>query len=223
MKESSFKSAERIQHGLLAVPERIALTWLAARAPSWIKPDHLTALGFAAMVLSGMAYSLSASNPWMLHVVNLCIVANWFGDSLDGTLARYRNKQRPRYGFYVDHITDAVGTMVLLTGLAFSGFMSERIAFASLTTYLLLSINSYLWAHATGKFYHSFWRFSPTELRVLLIAGNLALLNGPMVDLFGRHVRLFDVGGLIGAGLMAIMLLISAVRHTRDLYCLERV
>lgn len=223
MKNKNFRSADRIQQGLLASWERSALAWLAARMPGRINSDHLTLLGFSAMLAAGVFYYLSARQAWMLLLVNLSLVANWFGDSLDGTLARYRKMQRPRYGFYVDHITDAVGTMFLLTGLAFSGFMSERVAVALLVLFLLLSINSYLWAHAMGRFQLSFWRFSPTELRVLLILGNLYLLHNPVVNLLRWQVRLFDVGGMIGACLMALMLLVSALRHTRELYRLERV
>jgi len=223
MNKTNYQSAERIQQGLLACWERTALAWLAARVPARINSDHLTLLGFGAMLAAGVFYFLSARQPWMLHLVNLSLVANWFGDSLDGTLARYRKMQRPRYGFYVDHITDAVGTMFLLTGLAFSGFMNERVAFALLVLFLLLSINSYLWAHAMGRFQLSFWKFSPTELRVLLIIGNFYLLHSPMVGLLGYRVRLFDAGGIIGACLMALMLLISTARHTRQLYRLERV
>jgi archaetidylinositol phosphate synthase len=223
MENKNFRSAERIQQGLFASWEKAALSWLAARVPSRINPDHLTLLGFGAMLAAGVFYALSARQPLMLLLVNLSLVANWFGDSLDGTLARYRKKQRPRYGFYIDHITDAVGTMFLLSGLAFSGLMNERVAFALLILFLLLSINSYLWAHAMGEFQLSFWRFSPTELRALLILGNLFLLHDPMVEVLGWHFRLFDVGGIIGAGLMALMLLVSALGHARQLSSLERV
>jgi archaetidylinositol phosphate synthase len=223
MDKTNFRSAERIQQGLLASWEKAALAWLAERMPARINSDHLTLLGFSAMLAAGVFYFLSARRPWMLHLVTLSLVANWFGDSLDGTLARYRRMQRPRYGFYVDHITDAVGTMFLLTGLAFSGFMSERVAFALLVLFLLLSINSYLWAHAMGRFQLSFWKFSPTELRVLLILGNFYLLRDPMVGLLGYRIRLFDLGGIIGACLMALMLLISTARHTRQLHRLERI
>jgi archaetidylinositol phosphate synthase len=223
MKNEDFKSAERIHESLLSQPEKRILNWLAARLPPWIHPDHLTALGFAAMTGAGFFYYLSSFDPKMLHLVNFCLAANWFGDSLDGTVARYRNRQRPRYGFYVDHITDAVGTMFLLTGLAFSGFMSERVAFALLTAYLLLSINSYLWAHTMSRFHLSCWRFSPTELRVLLIVGNLYLLGKPEVSLFGSTMKLFDIGGVAGASLMAVVLLSSAIKNTKQLYCLERL
>ncbi|MFH1574073.1 MAG: CDP-alcohol phosphatidyltransferase family protein [Acidobacteriota bacterium] len=223
MADNLFKTAERIQDSFLAKVEKRALYWLAARMPYRITPDHLTLIGLGALVLCGAFYFASRSGPGWLHLVNLLLVINWFGDSLDGTLARYRNRQRPRYGFYVDHITDAVGTLALLTGLGLSGYMSERVAFALLALYLLLSINSYLWVYAMGKFHLSFWKFSPTELRLLLIVGNLVLLYKPRVILFGRHCLLFDAGGTVAAGLMVLMLASSIIRNTRQLYLLERV
>jgi len=196
---------------------------MAARLPSWITPDHLTLLGLAAMLCAGLFYYLGRGNAALLLMVNLCLAVNWFGDSLDGTLARYRKRQRPRYGFYVDHVIDAVGTMALLIGLGFSGFMSERLAFILLALYLLLSINSYLWAQVMGTFRLSFWKFSPTELRLLLIIGNFYLIFKPQVVLFGEYLLLYDIGGIIAAVTMAAMFIASAIQNTRRLYQLERL
>ena len=148
---------------------------------------------------------------------------NWFGDSLDGTLARFRNKQRPKYGFYVDHIVDALGTFFLLAGLGFSGYMSERIAAGLLIVYFMLSIEVYLAAYTLGSFHLSFWKFSPTELRLLLIIGNLALMRWPMGRLFGHTYPLFDIGGLVGFLGMSLMLIVAIARHTAALYRAERV
>ena len=223
MIDTEFKASRRVQESMLAPAEGRVLRWLAARLPNRVRPDHLTALGFGAMILAGILYGLSGVLPALLHAVNLLIVANWFGDSLDGTLARYRNQQRPRYGYYVDHVADSIGTLFLVSGMALSGYMSERIAFAFLAVYLILSIESYLVAHTLGEFRISFWKFSPTELRILLIVGNLVLLHKPQVVILGRSFLLFDAGGAIGAGLMAIVVAISAIRHTRELYALERI
>src|SRR6185436_12326560 len=126
------------------------------------------------MLLAGVAYAASGKNPLMLHLVNLFIFLNWFGDSLDGTLARYRDRQRPRYGFYVDHIIDTFGTMFLVLGLALSGYMTERIAAAVLIVFLMLAINSYLAAYSLGVFKISQGIFGPTEIRLVIIIGNLA-------------------------------------------------
>jgi phosphatidylglycerophosphate synthase len=218
-----FREASRHQASLLAPLERRALTRLAAWMPSWVGPDHLSILGLAAMLLAGLFYFGARYDRQWLHLVNLMIALNWFGDSLDGTLARYRRQQRPRYGFYVDHIIDTFGAFFLICGLAASGLMSERIAFGTLAVFFMLAINSYLAAYAVGKFTLSFWKFGPTELRILLIIGNLFLIRQPTARLFGSTYLLYDVGGIIGVAGMALMLVVSAIRNTRFLYRAERI
>src|SRR5262249_26639330 len=126
-----------------------------------------------------------------------------------------------RYGFYVDHVVDAFGTLFLLGGLAFSGYMSERLAAGLLIVYFMLSIEVYLATYTLGAFHLSFWKFSPTELRVLLMIGNIALLYRPMVQVFGGWYRLFDVGGAIGIAGMALMLVTAVAKHTAALYRAE--
>ena len=175
------------------------------------------------MAGAGLAYGFSDTRAQLLHLVNFCIFLNWLGDSLDGTLARYRNKLRPRYGFYVDHIIDSFGAVFLLVGLALSGLMSERIALSLLALYLLLSIPSYLTAHTLGVFRISFFHFSPTELRLLLVVGNLVVLFKPFVSLWGHRWLLFDVGGVVGILILALVIVISTTRVTRALYDIERV
>jgi phosphatidylglycerophosphate synthase len=215
---------KREQSSLLAPIEKRALMWLAHHMPPWVNSDHLTLLGFAAMCLAGVSYWLARSNRYALLLAAVLLVVNWFGDSLDGTLARVRNRQRPRYGFYVDHMTDAVGTAFLLGGLALSSFMSPWVAVALLIVYLLLSIQSYLATCARGTFQLSFWKFSPTELRVLLIIGNIALLiRGPGARLAGHDLLLFDVGGVIGIIGMSAILIVSTIRNTAALYREERL
>jgi len=222
MPKGEFQNANRDQSSLLAPLEKRALLWLAHRMPEWVNSDHLTALGFVAMLLTGVTYWLARWNRSALVAGIVCLALNWFGDSLDGTLARVRNRQRPRYGFYVDHITDSIGTAALLTGLAFSTFMSEWIGLCLLVAFLLMSIQSYLATYTLGTFQLSFWKFSPTELRVLLVAGNIALLvRGPMARLAGRTFLLFDIGGVAGIAGMTAMLIISSIRTTRTLYRLE--
>src|SRR5215475_2440994 len=194
MEISDFVEAERQQHGLFAKVERQVLLWLARRIPERITPDHLTILGFIAFFFAGLCYYSSRWNPLFLHLVNVCLFLNWLGDSLDGTLARYRNQQRPRYGFYVDHVVDAFGTFFLLGGLALSGYMSPAVAAALLIAYFMLSIEVYLATYTIGTFHLSFWKFSPTELRILLVIGNIALFYRPIVEIGGRRLLLFDVG-----------------------------
>src|SRR5579864_4616593 len=123
-----FANAVRVHNALTARLEKRLLTWMALRMPEAISPDHLTALGFAAQILAGGAYALSSRDGRFLWLVNCFLALNWFGDSLDGTLARVRNRQRPRYGFYVDHMIDTFGGFFLMGGLAISGIVDWRIA-----------------------------------------------------------------------------------------------
>src|SRR5713101_7582993 len=141
-KSKTFRDAQREQTSILAPLERAALRGLARRMPSWVNSDHLSILGLVGMIGAGAFYAASKHNPLLLHLVNLFIFLNWFGDSLDGTLARYRDRQRPRYGFYVDHIIDTFGALFLLFGLALSGYMSERVAAGLLIVYFMVAINS---------------------------------------------------------------------------------
>lgn len=213
-----FREAKRTQESFLAVLEKKTLAWLAERTPAWINSDHLTALGLVAMAGTGLGYWWSRSNSLGLLVVIACLAVNWLGDSLDGTLARVRNCQRPRYGFYVDHAVDAFGALFLFGGLALSGYMSPVVAIGLLIAYLLLAIEVYLASYTLGDFRLSYFKMSPTELRILLSIGNVVLLYKSVVHLFGRAYRLFDVGGTMGISGMLIVLVISVIRNTIKLY-----
>jgi len=223
MNSNSFHDADREQTSVLAPLERAVLRGLARRMPGWINSDHLSVLGLAAMLMAGVCYAASRQMPLILHLVNLCIFLNWFGDSLDGTLARYRNRQRPRYGFYVDHIIDTFGTMFLIFGLALSGYMSERVAAAVLVVFLMLAINSYLAAYALRVFKISHWKLGPTEIRLLLCIGNLYLIHSSHTHIFGHRFLLYDVGGVVSIIGMASMLIFSSIKTTHTLYNLERL
>jgi len=215
-----FRQAARLQQSILAGPEKRMLIWMAERTPYWINPDQLTLLGFVAQLMAGVSYAAAKSNRLWLIVGIGFLILNWFGDSMDGTLARVRQKQRPRYGFYVDHILDSIGAVALMIGLAFSAYVSPGIAIAVLTLFLLLSIQSYLATYALGEFRMSFWSFGPTELRLLLVLGNLAAYRWPTV-LHGH--RLFDVGGAVGIAGMSSMLIWFTARNIARLYDEERL
>jgi|SRR5579859_1623575 len=217
-----FPDMLRVQESWVAVSEKRALLWLAARTPEAIGPDHLTALGLIAQIGAGACYALASINRlWLLGVI-ACLALNWLGDSLDGTLARVRQRLRPRYGFYVDHMVDTCGAAALMGGLALSGYMHPWIAMGLLIAFLMLSIQSYLATHALGEFRLSFWRFGPTEIRILLAVGNLALLWKPMVHFLGGFYRLFDVGGAISIAGMGLMIVFFTLQNTIRLYREER-
>jgi archaetidylinositol phosphate synthase len=213
----------RVQQSWTAALEKRALLWLAERIPDRIGPDHLTALGLAAQIGAGAFYAIAAWNRFALLGVIACLALNWLGDSLDGTLARARRRLRPRYGFYVDHMVDSFGALALMGGLALSGYMHPWIAMGLLVGFFMLSIQSYLATHALGEFRLSFWRFGPTELRILLAIGNLALLWKPVVHVFGAQYRLFDIGGTIGIAGMGLMVMVFTLQNTIRLYREERI
>jgi archaetidylinositol phosphate synthase len=219
----SFREAQRVHRSWLAEPERKCLVWLAERTPRWVNPDHLTLLGLLAMLLAGLSYWLARWHSWALLLVILWLGVNWLGDSLDGTLARVRRQPRPRYGFYVDHVVDAFGTAFLVGGLTLSGYMSLPVAAGLLTVYLLLCIEVYLATHTLGTFRLSLAGVSPTELRLLICLGNLAVLARPTVRLLGESHRLYDVAGAIGIVVMALVLGVDVARNTLALYRAERI
>jgi archaetidylinositol phosphate synthase len=214
----TFRPAERAHTSFLAAAEKRTLIWIAQRLPKWLNSDHLTVLGFVSLLGAGAMYWLAATTPLALLAVIPFLVLNWFGDSLDGTLARVRNKQRPRYGFYVDHILDAVGTFFLMSGIALSGYLSPVVAYAFLIAYLLLSIEVYLATYSIGTFQLSYWRFGPTELRILLVIGNLFLLRDPYAHFGERSILLFDIGFAIGTVALVAILIQAVVAHTVRLY-----
>ena len=220
-KSVSFKDAFRLQESFTASAERKVLAWLAARMPSRVNSDHLTLVGFVAMFLAGASYAFSRMNRAGLILATLFLAVNWFGDSLDGTLARLRNRQRPRYGFYVDHMIDTFGGFFLMGGLAISGFVDWRIALGMFVVFLMLSVQVYLATYAVGTFQLSFAKFGPTEIRILLALGNAALWFHPDSRIFGSAYRIFDVGGIIAIAGMALMLMASAICNTVKLYRAE--
>ncbi|HVY92017.1 MAG TPA: CDP-alcohol phosphatidyltransferase family protein [Bryobacteraceae bacterium] len=221
MTPTNFQNAARSHTSLLAAAEKRALIAIAKRLPLWINSDHLTAGGFLALLAAGVSYGLARQHPAGLLFVIPLLVVNWFGDSLDGTLARVRDCQRPRYGFYVDHILDAVGMSVLMGGMTLSGYISPIVSAVFLIAYLLLSIEIYLATYALGVFHLSYWSFGPTELRILLVIGNLFAFRRPDAVIFGHSFLLFDVGFSIGACALAVILLQASFRHTRELYLQE--
>jgi archaetidylinositol phosphate synthase len=213
---------ERINTGVLAAAEKRTLVWMANRLPRWVNSDHLTLLALVAMAGTGGAFWLARAWPPALALVVFALAVNWFGDSLDGTLARVRRHERPRYGFYVDHVVDIAGASLLFGGMALSGFMSPVVALALLAAYLLVAAEVFLATAINGTFRMSFLNVGPTELRILLSLGALALFTHPVVTPFGLGpFRLFDIGGSVAIVGLAVAFITSASRTTRALYRAE--
>ncbi len=220
---ATFKPAARVHKALTAEIEKRALIFFANRMPGWVNSDHLTLLGFVAQIMAGVSYALAAFDRRALWLVIAFIVLNWFGDSLDGTLARVRNQQRPRYGFYVDHIVDAFGSVALMLGLGLSGLVHWWVAVGMLLCFLLLSIESYLATYTLGSFTLSHGLIGPTEIRILLIIGNVALLRNPFATIGGHKFLLFDIGGAIAIAGMLVMVIVASAKHTAELYKQETI
>jgi archaetidylinositol phosphate synthase len=194
--------APRSKQFILAVPEARALEWIARRLPAWVKPDHLTALGVLASIGIAAAYVLSNGDKLWLWAASALLVVHWLGDSLDGTLARVRKSERPRYGYYLDHLVDAFATAAIGIGLGLSPYMLLAVGLAIVVAYLILSINTYLETHALGVFTLGYGRFGPTEARLMLIAVNSALAIGlignGLLDMLGIGLAAAMIAALIG-------------------------
>jgi archaetidylinositol phosphate synthase len=212
----------RDHRSVLAAVEKRGLIWIAERLPERINSDHLSIVGLGSMVIAGFALASMRVTPWAAGSVVLCLIANWFGDSLDGTVARVRGQQRPRYGYYVDHVIDLIGTTALLAGLAVSGLMNPLMAAAVATVYLLVCAEAYLATHAAGVFTMSFLGFGPTELRILLAIGVLKAATTPEihVPVLGTML-LFDAGGAGAIAGLTIAFVTSVCRTTGALYAAE--
>lgn len=223
MDNSVFESARRVNEALTARLEKRALQWMAERAPKWVSSDQLTVLGLGAQIGAGVCFAVSRYDRRFLLAVIVCLVLNWLGDSLDGTLARVRRQERPRYGFYVDHIVDVLGAVALMSGLGWSGLLHPATAMAMLIAFLVLSSESYLATYTMRRFELSQGVFGPTEIRILLAMGCLAALRNPYATVFGHKLLLFDLGGIIGTLGMAGMALAVAARHTAQLYRQEPI
>jgi archaetidylinositol phosphate synthase len=217
-RETNFAAAQRVNRSLTAAAEKRLLVWMAERAPRWVTSDRLTLLGLSAQVGAGLCYALARFDRRVLLLACACMGLNWMGDSLDGTLARVRHQQRPRYGFYVDHVVDIVGAAALMGGLAWSGLLHGAIAVAMLVAFLLLAGESYLATYTLGRFEMSRGLIGPTEIRILLVAGTLKALGNPIVRVLGHRMLLFDLAGGIAAILMLAMAVAVGIRHTAQLY-----
>jgi phosphatidylglycerophosphate synthase len=188
----------RSNQGWLAIPEQWLIAWIAPRLPRWMSPDVLTALGFVSAIAAFAAYLLSASNPAWLWVVNAALIVNWFGDSLDGAVARRRGIERPRYGFFLDQSIDVLSQFLFAVGLGLSGFVRLDIAAIGLATYLMMTAQSLLRAEVSRTFHLASAGFGLTEVRCLFLALNVAFYVKPPVplDIAGTSLGYGDMLGI---------------------------
>jgi archaetidylinositol phosphate synthase len=215
--------APRDKQFLLARAEGRVLEWVARRLPARVMPDHMTALGVLAAVGIAAAYLLSNGDTAWLWAASALLVVHWLGDSLDGTLARVRKIERPKYGYYLDHLVDAVATALIGLGLGLSPWMLLSVGLLIVIAYLVLSINTYLETHAFGVFTLGYGRLGPTEVRLVLIALNtlIALGVGLGFEVGGLGLTVLDLIGIGIAALMGLGLAGRAARNLRRLAELE--
>ena len=203
------KPAVRIQQNMLASGERRLLTWFAAHMPQWVTPDVLTVVGFIGAVAVGAGYALSSFHPGWLWLSITAFVINWFGDSLDGSLARFRRIERPAFGYFIDHSTDSLGNMIIMLGIGLSPFVRLDVAMFGLAGYLLLSIHTFIAARVVDEFRLSYMAGGPTELRIVLIAMSLCMLA------FGTDTVLADFTPFdIFIGILGVVLVVLFVGQT---------
>ena len=217
------EDAERIQTSVLNRLEKKALLWLAERQPEWMTSDMLTYFGVAAAVLYAVFCWLANINVNYLWASSFCLVLNWYGDSLDGTLARFRQTQRPKYGFFIDHSLDALTTCLFCIGLGLSPMMQMSIALFIMGGYLCMSIYTYLSTIIIGKFRLTYASLGPTEVRLILIAVYILFIYNPCPDfyikVFGQNWTIYDC---LGAIVATILFLIYIVSMSKDLKMLAK-
>ncbi len=206
---------------LTAEPERRLLRAIAERIPAPIHSNHLTGLGVVGSIGVGVSYALSSYSPMWLLAASVFLVVNWFGDSLDGTLARVRKVERPKYGYYLDHVVDAFNTVVVGGGIGLSPYVSLELALVLVIIYLMLSINVYIETEVYGSFKMGYGVFGPTEVRILMVLGNAALLAGVVLsDLTASGVQRY--ANWIVAGIASVMVLILVIRFGKNLSALAK-
>lgn len=222
------KPHKRVNDILLGPLERPALRWLAAHQPAWVSPDTMTIIGVIGAVITMLSYGLSQLDRNFLWLASLGFVINWYGDSLDGTLARYRHIERPRYGYYIDHTMDAVTQIMIFFGLGATPYIDMRIALTCLVAYMLLSVLVYVRTYTVGQFQISYGRLGPTEVRVIAILLNLFMYFGGVRpdnmtwNILGRfEVNAYDGIVLVIAALLAYFFATSWLVQMHQLGKLE--
>jgi phosphatidylglycerophosphate synthase len=210
---------ERVNDILLGPLERPALQWFAAHMPAWVTPDTLTLIGVLGSLVILIGYALTEVSAAFVWLASLGFFINWFGDSLDGTLARYRKIERPKYGFFVDHTVDAFSYLLVFGGLGLSIYVTFDAAILALVGYLLMSVLVYVDTFVTGRFKISFGRFGPTEIRALAVLLNVVffVVGVPTITLPYGTVPVYDLAVLALAALLVLLFIASTIRRAREL------
>ena len=210
---------KRVNDILLGPLERPALQWLAAHMPGWMTPDKLTLIGVFGSVVILAGYLLTTVNGAFVWLASIGFVINWFGDSLDGTLARYRKIERPQYGFFVDHTVDAFSYLLVFGGLGLSIYVSFNVAMLALVGYLMMSLFIYVDTYVTGRFKISYGRLGPTEVRALAVLLNAAFFafGVPKIEMPYGQAPVYDIAVLAVAGILILIFITSTIKRANEL------
>lgn len=205
------KSHKRVHDMLLGPLERPTLQWLCAHMPAWANSDFMTVVGIIGSLVTFFSYWLTNIDKNFLWLASLGFVINWFGDSLDGSIARYRKEERPKFGFFIDHTIDAISQVFVFTGLGLSPYVRLEIALLALIGYLLMSILAYVGAFVSGEFKISYAKIGPTEMRLIAILANTSFyfVGNPVIKIALWSVSVFDLVILIIAIIMAVAFLVT--------------
>ncbi|MBR6846931.1 MAG: CDP-alcohol phosphatidyltransferase family protein [Bacteroidales bacterium] len=228
-KKKSTEKSVRIQTSVLNGVEKKALLWLAERQPKWVNSDTLTFIGFIGSVIIAAGYILSNYNINFLWLASLGLVINWYGDSLDGTLARFRKQQRPVYGFYLDHTMDAINETFMFMGVGLSPFMRFDLSCILLAIYLMLTLNVSMNAHLKGEFRLTYAKLGPTEFRLIAIIVNAILVFDKPLNTWSYELPWlsstleFHALDIVGIAILIILVLIYIVTITQDLRYYSKV
>lgn len=219
------KAHKRVNDILLGPLERPALQWLAAHMPGWVTPDTLTVIGIIGAVMVFGGYWLSCIDRNFLWLSNLGFMINWFGDSLDGTLARHRGIQRPTYGFFVDHTVDALSEVLIFLGLGLSPYVRFEVACLALIGYLLMSILVYVRTYSEGVFKISYAKLGPTEMRLMAMIANtfIYFVGNPVLELPFGTVSVYDLFGMSIAAALGVAFVVSTIKQARKFAKLDPV
>ena len=218
------KKAKRVIDTLTGPAERKILPKMAATLPVWVTPDHLTLLGLVAAVLIAAGYVLTRLSPWWMVLVNFALILHWYADSLDGTLARVRNIERERYGYFVDHICDAVAAFLACLGLGASAYMDLRVGLFLVIGYFMMNIYVYTATYAKGEFKLSYGKLGPTEVRIILFIVNIIVpfWNPVVCSVYGDPIRALDIAGIAAGIVFMVVFTVCSIRDAKELDRLER-
>ena len=217
------KEQQAINTAITGKAEEKAKAWICPRIPEWINPDHLTVLGYIGMIITGLGFVFGFMNKWFILLIPFGLLVNWFGDSFDGSIARYRKKTRPKYGYYIDKIVDAVAVITLTLGVGFSGFFKIEIALLFASIYLALMSHVDLVTHVQGQNRNAFGLLGPTEVRIIGVLFSIYMFFSKVhyFDIYGYIVTQYDIALFVLSVVMAVILLVSIFKKGIELHKID--